>query len=102
MSDTEQVKHFNPLLVLIWILQLLLLGIDYNADQRVSWSIPIIGSVLLIQVYMIWKTNYDEMIAEQKENQAITLEKPILNQQQLITLNLPDVNSKNYKQNKTN
>ncbi|MHA2252592.1 MAG: hypothetical protein ACXAD7_19665 [Candidatus Kariarchaeaceae archaeon] len=70
MSDTEQVQYFNPILILMWVLQLIILGMDYSGDQRVTWSIPIIGSFLLIQIYMIWKTNYDQMIKEQKEGQT--------------------------------
>lgn len=67
---SEQVQHFNPFLILVWILQLIILAIDYTDDGKVYWSIPIIGSFLLVQLYMVWKTNYDEMIEEQ--NQRIT------------------------------
>ncbi len=67
MSDNEQVQYFNPIMILVWIIQLLIVGMDYSKDQRISWSIPIIGSVLLIQIFMIWKTNYDEMMAERRE-----------------------------------
>lgn len=65
---SEKVQSFNPFLVLIWILQLIILGIDYEPDRSISWSIPIIGSFLVIQIYMIWKTNYDEMVEEQQAN----------------------------------
>lgn len=71
MSDMEQVQYFNPLLILIWILQLIMLAMDYSQDQRVSWSIPVIGSFLLIQIYMIWKTNYDQMKDEQRTQRKI-------------------------------
>ena len=71
MSDMEQVQYFNPLLILIWILQLIMLAMDYSQDQRVTWSIPVIGSFLLIQIYMIWKTNYDQMKDEQRTQQKI-------------------------------
>ncbi|OLS26194.1 MAG: hypothetical protein HeimC2_16060 [Candidatus Heimdallarchaeota archaeon LC_2] len=64
---SEQVQNFNPILVLIWILQLIILAMDYSSDGAVSWSIPVIGSFLLVQLYMVWKTNYDEMVEEQNQ-----------------------------------
>ncbi|MHA2028869.1 MAG: hypothetical protein ACW99Q_05720, partial [Candidatus Kariarchaeaceae archaeon] len=62
---SEKVQYFNPFLILIWILQLIILAMDYSDDNKVTWSIPVIGSFLLIQLYMVWKTNYDEMVEEQ-------------------------------------
>ena len=64
---SEQVQNFNPILILIWILQLIILAMDYSSDGAVSWSIPVIGSFLLVQLYMVWKTNYDEMVEEQNQ-----------------------------------
>ena len=64
---SEQVQNFNPILILIWIIQLIILAMDYSSDGAVSWSIPIIGSFLLVQLYMVWKTNYDEMVEEQNK-----------------------------------
>ena len=55
MSETEQVKYFNPLLILVWILQIILIAMDYSADGAITWSIPVVGSFLLVQIYMIWK-----------------------------------------------
>ena len=63
----EQVKYFNPLLMLVWILQIILVAMDYSADNAITWSIPVVGSFLLVQIYMIWKTNYDEMVQESME-----------------------------------
>ena len=67
MSEMEQVKYFNPLLILVWILQIILIAMDYSADGAITWSIPVVGSFLLVQIYMIWKTNYDEMVQESRE-----------------------------------
>ncbi|MHA2100429.1 MAG: hypothetical protein ACW99A_17270 [Candidatus Kariarchaeaceae archaeon] len=64
---SEKVQYFNPFLILIWILQLIILAMDYSDDNKVTWSIPVIGSFLLIQLYMVWKTNYDEMVEEQNQ-----------------------------------
>lgn len=77
MSGAEQVESFNPLLVVIWLTQLLLLGWDWSADGQVRWSIPIIGSFFIIQLYMIWKTNYDQMMEEQRDAQARALGGPM-------------------------
>jgi hypothetical protein len=67
MSEMEQVKYFNPLLILVWILQIIIVAMDYSADSAITWSIPVVGSFLLVQIYMIWKTNYDEMVQESME-----------------------------------
>jgi len=77
MSGAEQVDSFNPLLALVWITQLLLLGWDYNQDGRIWWSIPIIGSFFFIQLYMIWKTNHDKLMEEQRDRQARALGGPV-------------------------
>ncbi len=66
-EDTDKIQSFNPLLILVWILELIILAMDYSQDNAVSWSIPVIGSFLLIQVYMIWKTNSDELELERRE-----------------------------------
>ena len=63
----QQIKYFNPLLILVWILQISLVAMDYSADGAITWSIPVVGSFLLVQIYMIWKTNYDEMVQESRE-----------------------------------
>ncbi len=98
---SEQVQHFNPFLILVWILQLIILAIDYTDDGKVYWSIPIIGSFLLIQLYMVWKTNYDEMIEEQ--NQRITArygDTRITNTPQ-ITPGITNLQAVNVKQDNT-
>ncbi|MHA2504227.1 MAG: hypothetical protein ACXAE3_15320 [Candidatus Kariarchaeaceae archaeon] len=77
MSSSDQVDSFNPILLAIWATQLLLLGWDWSQDGKVLWSIPIIGSFFVIQLYMIWKTNYDSMLQEQRNAQAIALGGPI-------------------------
>lgn len=66
MSSSQQVQYFNPFLILIWILQVILFAIDYSDNGRGTWSIPVIGSFFLVQVYMVWKTNSDEMKQEQQ------------------------------------
>lgn len=76
MSGAERVNSFNPLLILIWVFQLIILGIDWQ-DGSVTWSIPIIGSFLLIQIYMVWKTNYDEMQQAQSDAHARSLGGPM-------------------------
>ena len=70
MSDTEQIQSFSPLMILIWVLNIIVVAMDYSPDQRITWSIPVVGSVIVVQVYMIWKTNYDQMVQEQREVQA--------------------------------
>lgn len=77
MSGAEQVDSFNPMLIVIWITQLLLLGWDWSQDQRIWWSIPIIGSFFFIQLYMIWKTNHDKMMEEERDRQARALGGPV-------------------------
>jgi len=77
MSGAEQVDNFNPLLIVIWITQLLLLGWDWSQDGQVKWSIPIIGSFFLVQIYMLWKTNYDKMMEERQDQQARALGGPM-------------------------
>ena len=76
MSGSDRVNSVSPFLVLIWIFQLIILVIDWQ-DGGVSWSIPIIGSFLLVQVYMVWKTNSDEIMQEQTEAMARSLGGPM-------------------------
>ncbi|MFV2014934.1 MAG: hypothetical protein ACC656_05880 [Candidatus Heimdallarchaeota archaeon] len=64
---SEKIQYFNPFIALIWVLQIIILAMDYSPDKKVTWSIPVIGSFLLIQLYMVWKTNYDEMMEEQNQ-----------------------------------
>lgn len=71
MSDMEQVQSFNPLLIVVWVLEILIVAMDYSADQKITWSIPVVGSFLVVQIYMLWKTNYDKMVQEQREVQAL-------------------------------
>jgi len=77
MSGAEKVNSFNPIWIVIWITQILIVGVDYAQDGRIVWSIPIVGSVFIVQVYMIWKTNYDEMMEERQKRQARALGGPI-------------------------
>lgn len=71
MSDElDKVDSFNPLLILIWILQLIILAMDYSQDNAVTWAIPVIGSFLVVQIYMIWKTNSDEIAEEERRMNA--------------------------------
>lgn len=95
---SEQVQSFNPLLILIWVFELIILGIDYSTDHRVTWSIPIIGSFLVVQIYMIWKTNYDKMMQEEREKQAKILGGDLVKNTPIIEpgrTNLQNVNTVN-------
>lgn len=70
---------------------------DYSPDQTITWSIPIVGSVIVIQIYMIWKTNYDQMVQEQREVEAKKLGGSIVKDTPLIqpgVTNLADANKK--------
>ena len=92
---SEQVQNFNPILILIWILQLIILAMDYSADGAVSWSIPVIGSFLLVQLYMVWKTNYDEMVEEQNQQMMARYGDPKIANTPTITPGITNLQSIN-------
>lgn len=73
---SERVSSFNPIIIAIWLTSLVLFIVDYTPDSRISWSIPIIGSILLVQLYFVWKTNYDDMIEKDREKQVAALGGP--------------------------
>ena len=76
MSNAEKVQSLNPIMVIIWITNFLIFYWDWSNDGIVSWSIPIIGSVLIVQIYMVWKTNYDEMMEDDRVVQINALGGP--------------------------
>ena len=76
MSGAERVRSFNPILLLIWAFQIIIFVLDLQGDGRVSWSIPIIGSFFFVQLYMIWKTNYEQMEEERRSKMAEMLGGP--------------------------
>jgi len=97
MSDTEQVQSFNPILILIWLLQIIIVAMDYSQDGIVKWSIPVVGSFFLVQLYMLWKTNYDEMIQEQ--NERFNALNPIIKNTPLIIPGKTNLQNENTQSN---
>ena len=98
MSDIEQVQSFNPLLIVVWVMEIIIVAMDYSSDQRISWSIPVIGSFLIIQLYMLWKTNHDNMIQEQRKFRALKIGGSLVENTPLIQpgkTNLQNASSRN-------